>query len=575
MAEKKCQNCKKMLDESYFINESGKVLSKCKDCRVKLVKTTNTCAICGIRAYFNVKGQKEGIRCNEHREINMINVKTELCIVCHKKQPTFNFENKDKATHCGDCKVVNMVDVMNKKCIVCKKTRSSFNFKHEKTPAYCSKCKLENMVDIVNKMCMVCDIKNPTFNFENKDKATHCGDCKLENMIDVKSKKCIVCNKKQASFNHKNDKTAAYCNDCKLENMVDIKHYKCIVCKKKRPNFAYENDMKATYCNNCKLENMIDISHPRCIVCKKKRPNFAYEKESKATHCLQCKLESMVDITHIMCIICKKRGTFGLPGTKPNHCSSHKKDGMIKNPTKRCLTKDCKEAATHGIKDPVSCETHAQKDHYNLCERKCTNNECPYPERLDILNREGLCITFCSLIKRDEMMKKHIKKKEEFIGNLLKTEIKQELSHRDQIIDSSCSKVRPDFVFDCGTHFVIIEVDEHQHKSYNNCGTTLEERQEMENKRMFMIFQSFGGPHVAFIRYNPDVFRVDNKVVNIGDQKRHQCLLRWVKHYLKNQPENPLEVTFLFYDGYKEENNTLVLDALFEKDNTFIRSYLK
>ena len=380
-------------------------------------------------------------------------------------------------------------------------------------------------------------------------------------MIDVKSKTCIEegC-KKLPSYNIEGESRPLYCSDHKKDCMINIKHKTCIEkgCKI-RPTYNIEGETKALYCNEHKKDGMIDVKNKTCIeeFCKK-RANYNFKGETKALYCNEHKKEGMINIKDKTCIVCKKRPSYGLPGTSKTHCETHKKPGMFRNPTKSCKSKDCKEYATHGFKDPLFCENHAEKDHYNLCERKCTNQSCPYPERLDILNREGLCVTFCSLIKRDQMMKTHIKKKEEFIGNLLKTEIKQELSHRDQIIDSSCSKVRPDFVFDCGTHFVIIEVDEHQHKSYSNCGSTLEERQKMENKRMFMIFQSFGGPRTAFIRYNPDVFRVNDKVVTMSDQKRHKCLLQWVKHYLKNQPEKPLEVKYLFYDGYDESDRTMI-----------------
>jgi hypothetical protein len=382
-------------------------------------------------------------------------------------------------------------------------------------------------------------------------------------MIDVKTKTCTEkgC-KKQPCYNIEGETKALYCNEHKLINMIDVRNKTCTEkgCKK-IPTYNIEGETKPLYCNDHKLIDMIDVKSKTCIEkgCKI-IPTYNIEGETKPLYCNEHKKKDMIDVKHKTCIekCCKIRSNYALPGTSKTHCAKHKKHGMIKNPTKRCSTKDCKEYATHGFKDPLFCENHAEKDHYNLCERKCTNQSCPYPERLDILNREGLCVTFCSLIKRDQMMKTHIKKKEEFIGNLLKTEIKQELSHRDQIIDSSCSKVRPDFVFDCGTHFVIIEVDEHQHKSYTNCGSTLEERQKMENKRMFMIFQSFGGPRVVFIRYNPDVFRVKDKVVTMGDQKRHKCLLQWVKHYLKNQPENPLEVKYLFYDGYDESDQTIM-----------------
>jgi hypothetical protein len=566
-SNKNCQQCKKSLDISHFTDEKGKVLGKCNPCRVKLIKKTNKCSVCGIKAIYNILGQTKGVRCKEHRDLNMINITDKrICVKkdC-KKRPSYNIEGETKALYCSEHKLINMIDVKSKTCIEkgCKKI-PCYNIEGEIRALYCNEHKLINMIDVKNKTCTEKGCKKiPCYNIEGEIRAFYCNEHKKDGMINIKDKTCIEngC-KKIPNYNIEGETKALYCNEHKKDGMIDIKHKTCIEkgCKK-RPSYNIEGETKALYCYDHKLINMINIKDKTCTEkgCKK-RPSYNIEGETKALYCNKHKKEDMIDIKTKTCIEkgCKIQSNYGLPGTSKTHCLKHMGDGMIKNPTKRCSTKDCKEYATHGFKDPLFCENHAEKDHYNLCERKCTNQSCPYPERLDILNREGLCVTFCSLIKRDQMMKTHIKKKEEFIGNLLKTEIKQELSHRDQIIDSSCSKVRPDFVFDCGTHFVIIEVDEHQHKSYSNCGTTLEERQKMENKRMFMIFQSFGGPRVAFIRYNPDVFRANDKVVTMGDQKRHKCLLQWVKHYLKNQPENPLEVKYLFYDGYDESDQTMI-----------------
>ena len=528
MAEKTCHNCKKVLEESFFTDEKGKVLSKCNNCRVKLIKTTNKCSVCGVKAIYNILGETEGVRCKEHKEIDMIDVKRKFC--------------QEKG-----CKI-----------------QTIFNFKGENNGLFCDEHKKKDMINVKDRLCKVKDCKTrPTFNFEGKEKAVYCLLHRDPSMINVKDKTCQIdgC-KKIPSCNFIGEKTPKFCSEHKQENMTNIVSKRCEFenCKI-MPTYGVKDEKNARFCKEHKEDNMIDIKHKTCDHDKcEKRANYNFKGEKIAIFCVNHKKTEMIDIKNKTCKYkgCNLRSSYNLPGVIPSFCATHKKPGMFRNPTKSCSIKYCKEYATHGFKDPLFCENHAEKDHYNLCERKCTNQSCPYPERLDILNREGLCVTFCSLIKRDQMMKTHIKKKEEFIGNLLKTEIKQELSHRDQIIDSSCSKVRPDFVFDCGTHFVIIEVDEHQHKSYSNCGSTLEERQKMENKRMFMIFQSFGGPRTAFIRYNPDVFRVNDKVVTMSDQKRHKCLLQWVKHYLKNQPENPLEVKYLFYDGYDESDRTMI-----------------
>jgi hypothetical protein len=90
---------------------------------------------------------------------------------------------------------------------------------------------------------------------------------------------------------------------------------------------------------------------------------------------------------------------------------------------------------------------------------------------------------------------------------------------------------------------VIVEIDENQHNTYQD---------SCECSRINEIVNGIGGKPVIIIRYNPDVFRVNDKIVNVSDKKRHELLLRWVKHYLKNGTEFSLEVKYLFYDEYDE-----------------------
>ena len=542
---------------------------------INMVNVNNkTCEFKGCKKQpnYNLEGEVKARFCNEHKEINMIDIKNKTCEFkgC-KTLPTFNLEGEIKARFCSKHKEINMVNVKDKTCEFkdCK-TRPSYNLEGEVKARFCSEHKELNMIDIKHKTCEFQGCKKqPHFNFEGEIKARFCNEHKEINMVDVRSKTCEFqgC-KKGPTFNLEGEIKARFCSKHKEVNMVNVKDKKCEFkdCKK-QPNFNLEGEIKARFCNEHKEINMVNVKSKTCEFkgCKT-LPNFNLEGEIKARFCNKHKEVNMVNVKHKTCIVCKKTlSSFGLPGTSETHCAKHKLSGMIRQPNKRCISEDeCKEPETHGINEPLFCEEHALKEHYNLCERKCTNKECLYPEQLDILNKEGLCVTFCSLIKQDQMMKKHMKKKEMFIGNLLKEEIKQDLSYQDEVVDSSCSKVRPDFVYDCCSHIVIIEVDENQHKSYSNCGSTKEEKQFMENKRMFMIYQSFGGPNVIFIRYNPDSFRVKDKVLKVNDNKRHECLLLWVKHFLKNKSEIPLEVKYLFYDEYDEREQTKI--SIEEKD---------
>jgi hypothetical protein len=147
----------------------------------------------------------------------------------------------------------------------------------------------------------------------------------------------------------------------------------------------------------------------------------------------------------------------------------------------------------------------------------------------------------------DYHFKKIQHKKEHAVGEFLfQNDYKPYL--KDQIIDSSCSKKRPDFVFDFTSLYVIVEVDENAHKSYA-C--------ECEQGRMIQIHQDCGGMPILFIRFNPDDY-IDNagKKNSVILSKRYLQLLNlmnkiWNLTIQKDEVWNiPLSVCYLFYDGY-------------------------
>ena len=411
---KRCSKCKKdRLMERFITENRDKPYACCHDCRLKLVSQKNKCNVCGITALFNLEGEKNGIKCAQHKEPEMVDVKSKTCKVdgC-RKHPTFNFEGETIAI-------------------------------------YCSKHKEPEMVDVKNKTC----------------KADGC--------------------RKQPVFNFEGETIAMYCSEHKEPEMVDVKH------------------------NFCKADE------------------------------------------------CRKRANFNLPGIFPEFCATHKKNGMLANPRRKCegsTDEDCKESATHGIKEPLHCEEHALPDEYDLTEHPC--KKC---EKIDVLNKEGLCVNFCSLEERDRVLKKQVKKHEEFINKLLDEEIDIKPILKDQSPDRQCTTKRPDRVYHMGSHVVIVEVDEDQHKSYKCTafGDSKEGKMKAEKIRMYEISQSFPEfPPCIWIRYNPDNFKDNDKSVKVVTSKRHDILVKWVKRCLRDEKTKGVKVKYLFYDGYKETDGS-------------------
>jgi len=400
--------------------------------------------------------------------------------------------------------------------------------------------------------------KRPTFSNEDDENARFCTDHKEIGMIDIKNKTCIYkgC-RTRPTFNSPGESSAIYCLLHKQAGMIDVISITCIYkgCRT-RPTFNSPGESSAIYCLLHKQAGMIDVISITCIYkgCRT-LPTFNNLGESRAIYCVLHKEAGMIDVKHITCIQlnCITRACYGTPGQKPTYCTKHGKkiQGMIKNPSKLCMVDNCNEKAIFGIKEPLHCETHKEKDEENMCLQ-----ECKTCKNIEICNKDGICFEFCinsDLFKRG----KHLKEIQ--IQKLLETEIKQEMFSCDKIIDSSCNKKRPDIVYETPTHFVIIEIDEHQHSSYEK---------QCEINRMKEITFAVGMP-VFFIRYNPDEWKdSSNKKSNITNVKREEMLIQWIKHTLKTPPKDQTEflrVVYLFYDRFSENDTNIETIDVYDK----------
>jgi hypothetical protein len=87
------------------------------------------------------------------------------------------------------------------------------------------------------------------------------------------------------------------------------------------------------------------------------------------------------------------------------------------------------------------------------------------------------------------------------VRDYLKEEFKEDITMIfDKKVADGCSRRRPDVRIEFGTHTVIVECDEDQHKGY-----------DCENKRMMEIFQDCGSRPIVFIRFNPDQYEKEGK----------------------------------------------------------------
>ena len=332
-------------------------------------------------------------------------------------------------------------------------------------------------------------------------------------MIDVKSKRCLFDNcLKLPTFNLPTETKAVYCFEHKQENMIDVKNKRCIFdnCLK-RPNFNLPTETKGLYCFEHKQENMIDVEHKRCIFdnCLK-RPTFNLPTEIKAVYCFEHKQENMINVKNKNCqfMKCKETALYGNINKRPQYCQNHKQPNMINLILdNKCCLLECDNEYNHIIDTIKYCNLHIPSDKYTMVVKRL----CKY---CDIKEEASYICKDCKKIQN---------KKEWAIVRYLRKSIDTIFEYNSSKMLQGCSKKRPDIYFELPQHCVIVEIDEHQHNTYED---------SCECSRINEIVNGIGGKSVIIIRYNPDIIRHNGKQKIISQCERIDLLVNTIKKEL-------------------------------------------
>ena len=461
---------------------------------------------------------------------------------CQKcsKHPSFGVRGTKVALFCRVHKTDDMVDVTHMSCEFngCH-VRPNFGTKGTKIAHFCAVHKADDMVNVKDKTCEFerCLVQ-PTFGLKESKVALMCVEHRTAEMINVKGKTCEFAGcQTQPTFGYSWTKIARFCAVHKADDMVNVKSRTCEFegCQK-QPTFGTKRN-NARFCAVHKADDMVDVTNKICEFAGcQTQPTFGYSWTKIARFCAVHKADDMLDVINKICEFtgCQIQPRYGLPGSKPSRCAKHRQSGMINSPRRRCLEPNCRELAIYGMDTHEHCERHKLEDEINIMERECTSCHL-----LGIVDAKGLCDT-CDPITFQRVRLAKQNAVEHFLraANVPLTSV-------DKTIDGGvCGKERPDFFIDCGTHVLIIEVDENQH-SGRPC--------ECEQTRMVNISQS-NGIKTFFLRYNPDKYK--NSAME-STVKRLDTLLRWTRHHMENIPEHFLSVQYLYFDGYNPGDHVI------------------
>ncbi len=529
--DKKATRCKKHLLENY----------------VNIVSARCSHPDCGERAYYGtvpVKGEKikrgdKKLYCLKHKEPSHIDVTSAKCITIDcNKFAIYGDVGKHKKLYCGEHKPEGALNGLVKYCIHEKcKTQATYGDPNTGIVEFCAKHKQATHSDLKHRKCKAvnCNV-SAYFGELNTDKPLYCEKHKLDHHVNVLSKNCefIGCDTRPIYGDPKTNK-ARFCEKHKLEGFVNVRDKPCKYegCTT-LPVYGDPKIRKAEYCSTHRPTNYIDVKNKMCIVEKCKLQATFNEKGSSVP--LYCSKHRHVDHENVKtrkCTEekCEAQASFGFLFQDKSKCSKHKNPNMFRSNKPTCT--QCGEFAYYakeGSNFPIYCENHKTEDCNNLVEKPCLKCGLSY-----LLGPSSLC-DYCMVVKPQVTHKKELAIKKFLDDNKIVYE-----SH-DKIIDVQCNKKRPDFVIDTLTFKIIVEVDENQHSSYST---------ECEEIRMKDIFQSFGGTHVLFIRYNPDEFKINGILQNVGSKQRKSVLLNLINYYMKQFGlPYPICKIYLFYDNY-------------------------
>jgi hypothetical protein len=321
----------------------------------------------------------------------------------------------------------------------------------------------------------------------------------------------------------------------------------------KQPCYNLPNEHFGKFCATHKTPDMVNVRERRCEFdgCMKK-PFYNNPSETRGVLCASHKKEGMVNVLCNKCEYeeCFKRANFNFLGKEAKFCASHKEDGMIDVKTRRCEYENCMTVPIFnfpGQKRGRFCSKHKKDGMEDVKNQRCKTPMCDIILAGSTINKEycARCSAFMFPDQPSYFKTREMKLKEYLIAQYPDKTI----VHNKRV---ECHLYRPDFVFDIGSHTIVIELDENQHKKYDT---------SCDNKRLMSIFQGLGSRPMIMLRFNPDkydaipgCFKKDGQLSGQGKEwkLRTEKLKSRIDFWINTQADREITIEHLFFDSTNE-----------------------
>ncbi len=502
---------------------------------------------CFKTAYYNFHFEIQPIFCKKHKTDEMFNIFRRKCENSTCIQDAYyNFPNKKPAIFCFKHKTNDMINVNLKLCQHCTNV-AKFNFPNKKTPLFCFDHKQHDMIHTNIKICEHCSLP-AKFNFPNEKTPSFCFNHKQHNMIKIVKQKHNSCQTKhcnlQKSFNFPHLRTPVFCFFHALPDMIDVRINRC------NSQFCFNvaifglpESHKPVFCKLHAENNMISLYKQFCYQHKcSHKPKFNFPNCNFGLFCSRHKQHNMVDVT-VKCNFdsCSNQRFFGFTSDNLLFCSKHKSIDMISPPEYQCSKCFNKfDIVVNNVKFCLACEPDNTTE--IIIKQKC--------KYCDIEPKSNFVCHDCLQNKC---------KKEIMVMQFIRDHISAKFVYNSSSMLDNCSKKRPDLFFDLPLHSIVVEIDEFQHKNYNEL---------CECARLNQIANALGGKSVIFIRFNPDNILHNGSPLLFDMRHRLQTLVDVLKREISHSYDTLVaKVIQLFFDSnstdYLVEQTVDITNSIF------------
>lgn len=557
----KNQNCKREGTFSLKWDKDGNLLNQGEYCGLHVPNRVDYYQINAKRCVFVIPKK-------EFKNKDLMTLKkNEIDFKCwHPAEYYLKGDEKKNRIYCYKHKKENteLYTSINKKCLKCKKGNKSFKKQNEDFSSICEKCfkKLKEEERLLYEDCgnkcisPLCS----TDKFGLKRNATWSKIIKYEKQKPVYGNR-IYCGKcfKDRTIIKPEDRMKygsskfATCKICHILGMDVETKYKVATFpgKEKRREYCFNHSLEGTFSDIRAIK--------LCKLCKEQTANFGTLKENKMRYCGVCadkintknKNNDIINLPYFKRSVCwgdeknraestcDEKANWDELGKQPLSCRDHSLPYFVFNPSrKKC---DCSRVAVYRTRfvsqtinpqayDEYFCEYDKP---YNISNRKCEECYCHIPSG-DML---------CEVCQYSQETGKllNIIRKEQIVVNYLK---KHNINFiHDKIIKGGNNKRRPDILIKRSWGYVIVEIDELQHR--RSLYTP-----DYEYIRTQQIYDDLNKSKLLFVRYNPDTYKPIKGQEVQSQKQRLKRLLFILYHINEKYLVEEISSIYLFFDGY-------------------------